>query len=108
MGETNANLSLNFQQEENAPSEGRRSPSVGRSTPSRKHRDGTPSRRHKSKSREGSPRKSLRSRTATPTQELLQTEAANGVSSRKSSRSDAMDTSELTPGKYILFYKINI
>uniref|UniRef100_A0AC34RIM6 Twitchin n=1 Tax=Panagrolaimus sp. JU765 TaxID=591449 RepID=A0AC34RIM6_9BILA len=77
-GETNANLSLNFQQEE-AP-EGRRSPSVGRkspraktpsssrpSTPSKKHREGTPS---KKKSRESSPKKTIRSRTSTPTQEL--------------------------------------
>lgn len=41
-GETNANLSLNFQQEEAQPSEGRRSPSVDR----QKHsRPGTPSKK---------------------------------------------------------------
>uniref|UniRef100_A0A914Z2S4 Ig-like domain-containing protein n=1 Tax=Panagrolaimus superbus TaxID=310955 RepID=A0A914Z2S4_9BILA len=96
-GETNANLSLNFQQEE-APSEGRRSPSVGRKsprprtpssrpeTPSKRHREGTPSKR---KSREGSPRKSVRSRTSTPTQDIqssstLQVESA---SSRKTATS---------------------
>uniref|UniRef100_A0A183CC48 Ig-like domain-containing protein n=1 Tax=Globodera pallida TaxID=36090 RepID=A0A183CC48_GLOPA len=71
-GETNANLKLDFQQEE-VPSEGRRSKTPSRpGTPSKKHREGTPSerRRHKSKSREGSPRKHIRSRTATPTQEV--------------------------------------
>lgn len=108
MGETNANLSLNFQQEENAPSDTRRSPSVGgkssrSGTPSRKHRDGTPSRRHKSKSREGSPRKSMRSRTATPNQELLQSEAANGVSLRKSLCNETVDTNELAPSKFTCF-----
>lgn len=91
MGETNANLSLNFQQEE---ADNSKSP---RPETSKKNREGTPSRRHKSKSREGSPKKSIRSRTTTPTQELngsntLQPESA--ISSKKSSRAEAMDTTE--------------
>lgn len=67
---------MDFQQEE-APSDSgsRRSKTPSRpGTPSsKKHREGTPGekreRRHKSKSREGSPKKHIRSRTATPTQE---------------------------------------
>jgi hypothetical protein len=104
IGETNANLSLNFQQEEAAPSDGRRSPSVNRDgkksprgsrpgTPSKRHkeREGTP-KRHKSKSREGSPRKSVRSRTATPTQELLQPESAASTERKSSSsRTETME-----------------
>lgn len=75
-GETNANLKLDFQQEEvGSEASGRRSKTPSRpGTPSKKHREGTPGerekRRHKSKSREGSPRKHIRSRTATPTQEV--------------------------------------
>lgn len=87
MGETNANLSLNFQQEE---ADDKKLPRPE----SKKQRDGTPSRRHKSKSRESSPRKSIRSRTTTPVQELngnntLQPELAN----KKPSRSETMNTS---------------
>uniref|UniRef100_A0A7E4VU92 non-specific serine/threonine protein kinase n=1 Tax=Panagrellus redivivus TaxID=6233 RepID=A0A7E4VU92_PANRE len=97
-GETNANLSLNFQQEEAA--EGRRSPSVGRKSPRPKtpsSRPGTPSKRQREgtpakKKRESSPRKSIRSRTATPTQDLqssstLLPEAA----ARKTSKTETLD-----------------
>ncbi|CAI4226474.1 unnamed protein product [Auanema sp. JU1783] len=119
-GETNANLALNF--EEPDPSErqermSRRSPSVNRKDaasprpPSRgpgsrpgspkkhmKSREGTPKRNLKA--REGSPSKrSMRSRTSTPTLEveagknsLAPEDAASGESSRRSSRTDKMDT----------------
>ncbi|KAI1726537.1 immunoglobulin i-set domain-containing protein [Ditylenchus destructor] len=99
LGETNANLSLNFQQEEAAQQDDRRSPSVGRKSPRPgKHREGTP-KRHKSKSREGSPKKSVRSRTATPTGELnvgntLQPESA----SRKYSRTESMEVDQTSAG----------
>lgn len=104
LGETNANLSLNFQQDEQQQRS--RSPSQSRTpkegsrpgTPSRRRRDRseTPSRRHKSKSREGSPKKSVRSRPGTPTpdENSLQPDAAagpTGNSSRRSSKGDAME-----------------
>jgi hypothetical protein len=107
-GETNANLSLNFQQEE-APPEGRRSPSVGRKsprprtpssrpeTPSKRHREGTPSKR---KSREGSPRKSVRSRTSTPTQEVQSSSTlqVDSAASKKTatSKTEKMETETTT------------
>jgi hypothetical protein len=107
-GETNANLSLNFQQEE-APPEGRRSPSVGRKsprprtpssrpeTPSKRHREGTPSKR---KSREGSPRKSVRSRTSTPTQEVQSSSTlqVDSATTRKTatSKTEKMETETTT------------
>ena len=91
-GETNANLKLDFQQEE-APSEGSRrskTPSRPGTPSSKKHREGTPGekreRRHKSKSREGSPRKHIRSRTATPTQEVEGGLKPPGAESREPTR----------------------
>lgn len=109
-GETNANLSLNFQQDEERSENTQRERSA---TPSRKHRDrsSTPSRRHKSKSREGSPKrhksksregspkKSVRSRPSTPTQEeqsqgnMLQPESAARRAS-KTSTSEAMEVDQ--------------
>ena len=98
-GETNANLSLNFQQQEEAAAaaDGRRTPRSRSGTPSRRHRDrsATPSRRHKSKSREGS-------RAATPADEpatagaTLQPEAATAAASstRRSSKT-AVETMDV-------------
>uniref|UniRef100_A0AC35U477 Twitchin n=1 Tax=Rhabditophanes sp. KR3021 TaxID=114890 RepID=A0AC35U477_9BILA len=102
-GETNANLTLNFEQE--PPSDdklhGRRSPSAskdgrGSRTPSR---PGTPHKKRsdkekseRTKSREGTPRKSTRSRTSTPTKDMLKDQSekleVDGTSSTKR-RSDA-------------------
>ncbi|VDD87015.1 unnamed protein product [Enterobius vermicularis] len=90
-GETNANLALNFEQEEAEVQEtpGRKSPRQRRekdsASPRHGSRPGSPKKQLKSregtpkkslKSREGTPKKSIRSRTATPTQEI---EKQNGV-----------------------------
>lgn len=75
---------------------------------SKKHRDATPSRRlkSKSKSRENSPKKSIHSRTATPTHELNESNIQSKSASRKSSRNEAMDTTEGTGvyAKKIIFF----
>uniref|UniRef100_A0A914C5C4 Ig-like domain-containing protein n=1 Tax=Acrobeloides nanus TaxID=290746 RepID=A0A914C5C4_9BILA len=108
-GETNANLSLNFQQEE--AQEERRSPSVGRksprphsrpTTPSKRHREGTPGDKDKEKkkkvkdramSKEGTPKRSLRSRPTTPEVD------ATGNTLQPPGTTERMETDETTTTK---------
>uniref|UniRef100_A0A0K0G4T6 Twitchin n=1 Tax=Strongyloides venezuelensis TaxID=75913 RepID=A0A0K0G4T6_STRVS len=97
-GETNANLTLNFEQEPSQDDKiGRRSPSVNKDgrksrTPSR---PGTPHKKkdkeksERNKSREGTPKKSTRSRTATPTKELRDSEKMDVDGTSVKRRSDA-------------------
>uniref|UniRef100_A0AAF5DMX8 non-specific serine/threonine protein kinase n=1 Tax=Strongyloides stercoralis TaxID=6248 RepID=A0AAF5DMX8_STRER len=97
-GETNANLTLNFEQEPPQDDKtGRRSPSVNKDgrksrTPSR---PGTPLKKkdkeksERNKSREGTPKKSTRSRTATPTKELRDSEKMDVDGTHVKRRSDA-------------------
>lgn len=96
-GETNANLSLNFQQDEEMEE--------GRQTP--RERSATPSRRHKSKSREGTPRRHRsRSRQETPTQEE-QKQGGNlqpeSVSRRSSKTPEVMEVDQI--GKRVRCYR---
>ncbi|KAK0400071.1 hypothetical protein QR680_003339 [Steinernema hermaphroditum] len=99
-GETNANLALNFEQDQDQK-EGRRSPSVnreGRKSPrppsrpgSPRKREGTPSR--SKKSREGTPKKSVKSRTSTPTQEV---DTLKPEDARRRERSEKMEVDQTT------------
>uniref|UniRef100_A0A914SBL1 Ig-like domain-containing protein n=1 Tax=Parascaris equorum TaxID=6256 RepID=A0A914SBL1_PAREQ len=102
-GETNANLALNFEQEteeRHEKSPGRKSPRERREKDSASPRPG---------SRPGTPRKSIRSRTATPTQEIEKgtTEEAE-LKTHKTSKMQKLDAEGddgICNGRWVLPYK---